>query len=145
MNINELLHHISVLIGTDPAEALLFLRANEGELNKYVSGRLNKNGFLIDIGSSLEDEAIIMEGLEGIKKFMETMDKETPETQISLFPSALYNFANGFSGHGLQQGPAAGNAIAELIVHGAFRTIDLARFGYDRIRRKDPLFEKNVI
>ena len=56
-----------------------------------------------------------------------------------------FYFANGFSGHGLQQGPAAGNAIAELIIHGAFRTIDLTRFGYDRIRRKAPLFEKNVI
>lgn len=56
-----------------------------------------------------------------------------------------FYFANGFSGHGLQQGPAAGNAIAELIIHGAFHTIDLTRFGYDRIRRKAPLFEKNVI
>jgi sarcosine oxidase len=56
-----------------------------------------------------------------------------------------FYFANGFSGHGLQQGPAAGNAIAELILHGAYRTIDLTRFGYGRIRRKDPLFERNVI
>ena len=54
-------------------------------------------------------------------------------------------FANGFSGHGLQQGPAAGNAIAELIIHGGYRTIDLTRFGYDRIARNEPLFEKNVI
>jgi FAD-dependent oxidoreductase domain-containing protein 1 len=56
-----------------------------------------------------------------------------------------FYFANGFSGHGLQQGPAAGNAIAELILHGAYRTIDLTRFGYGRIRRNDPLFERNVI
>jgi glycine/D-amino acid oxidase-like deaminating enzyme len=56
-----------------------------------------------------------------------------------------FYFANGFSGHGLQQGPAAGNAIAELIVHGTYRTIDLSRFGYDRIARNEPLFEKNVI
>ncbi len=56
-----------------------------------------------------------------------------------------FYFANGFSGHGLQQGPAAGNAIAELIMHGTFRTIDLTRFGYDRIARRQPLFEKNVI
>ena len=54
-------------------------------------------------------------------------------------------FANGFSGHGLQQGPATGNAIAELLVHGGYRSIDLTRFGYARILRKEPLFEKNVI
>jgi FAD-dependent oxidoreductase domain-containing protein 1 len=56
-----------------------------------------------------------------------------------------FYFANGFSGHGLQQGPAVGNAIAELIMHGTYRTIDLTRFGYGRIRRGEPLFEKNVI
>jgi FAD-dependent oxidoreductase domain-containing protein 1 len=54
-------------------------------------------------------------------------------------------FANGFSGHGLQQGPGAGNAIAELIIHGRFRTIDLERFGFERIARNAPLFERNVI
>ncbi len=56
-----------------------------------------------------------------------------------------FYFANGFSGHGLQQGPAVGNAIAELIMHGTYRTIDLTRFGYGRIARNEPLFEKNVI
>jgi glycine/D-amino acid oxidase-like deaminating enzyme len=54
-------------------------------------------------------------------------------------------FANGFSGHGLQQGPGAGNAIAELVVHGGFRAIDLTRLGYERIAANQPLFEKNVI
>ena len=54
-------------------------------------------------------------------------------------------FANGFSGHGLQQGPAAGNAISELVIDGRYKTIDLARFGFDRIRNNQPLFEKNVI
>jgi sarcosine oxidase len=48
-----------------------------------------------------------------------------PETQN-------FYFANGFSGHGLQQSPAAGRATAELIVHGAYRTLDLSRFGYAR-------------
>jgi glycine/D-amino acid oxidase-like deaminating enzyme len=63
-----------------------------------------------------------------------------PHPEISNFL-----FANGYSGHGLQQGPASGNAIAELIVHGGYRTIDLARFGYERILNNAPLFEKNVI
>ena len=54
-------------------------------------------------------------------------------------------FANGFSGHGAQQGAAAGRAVAELIVHGAFKTIDLTRLGYTRIAANAPLIERNVI
>jgi glycine/D-amino acid oxidase-like deaminating enzyme len=58
--------------------------------------------------------------------------------------SNLY-FANGFSGHGLQQGPAVGNAIAELIIYGAYRTIDLARMGVERIERGERYGETNII
>ena len=53
--------------------------------------------------------------------------------------------ANGFSGHGIQQAPATGRAIAELICDGRFTTIDLARFGYQRIRDAKPLTELNVV
>jgi glycine/D-amino acid oxidase-like deaminating enzyme len=54
-------------------------------------------------------------------------------------------FANGFSGHGAQQGAGAGRAIAELILHGRFETIDLTRLGYARIANGKPLPERNVI
>ena len=53
--------------------------------------------------------------------------------------------ANGFSGHGIQQAPATGRAVAELICDGRFTTIDLTRFGYERIREKQPLTELNVV
>jgi FAD-dependent oxidoreductase domain-containing protein 1 len=56
-----------------------------------------------------------------------------------------FYFANGFSGHGAQQAAAAGRAVAELIVHGAFQTIDLARLGYSRVAERRPLLERNVI
>lgn len=61
--------------------------------------------------------------------------------------SAVENlvFANGFSGHGLQQGPAVGRGVSELITYGEFRTIDLSPFGYQRIERNEPIVEHTVI
>lgn len=53
--------------------------------------------------------------------------------------------ACGFSGHGLQQAPAVGRALAELVVHGRYRSLDLADLSYDRYVRNEPLMEANVI
>ncbi len=54
-------------------------------------------------------------------------------------------FANGFSGHGLQQSPAVGRALMELVVHGGFRSLDLAAFGWLRVLQNRPLRELNVV
>jgi len=58
---------------------------------------------------------------------------------------ANFFFASGFSGHGLQQSPAVGRATAELIAYGAYRSIDLTRFGYDRFAKGRPIIELNVV
>ncbi len=54
-------------------------------------------------------------------------------------------YANGYSGHGLQQGPAAGRGVSELIIYGGFRTLDLHEVGYERIVENRPFLEKAVI
>ncbi len=54
-------------------------------------------------------------------------------------------FANGFSGHGLQQSPATGRAVAELIVREKFISLDLTIFGYERVIAERPVKELNVI
>ena len=53
--------------------------------------------------------------------------------------------ANGFSGHGLQQSPAIGRALSELITFGGYRTLDLRRFGYDRVLKGEAIREANVV
>lgn len=53
--------------------------------------------------------------------------------------------AAGFSGHGIQQSPAIGRGLAELITTGGFRTLDLSDFSYDRIAAGRPLLERNII
>ncbi|AEQ53783.1 NAD(P)/FAD-dependent oxidoreductase [Pelagibacterium halotolerans] len=54
-------------------------------------------------------------------------------------------FANGFSGHGLQQGPATGRGVSELITYGQYRELDLSEVGFERIVENRPFLEKAVI
>ena len=58
---------------------------------------------------------------------------------------ANYYHCNGFSGHGLQQSPAVGRGLAELIVHGRFVTLDLSDLSPARIAAGRPLREENII
>jgi len=53
-----------------------------------------------------------------------------PDDEVENF---LY--VNGFSGHGIQQAPAMGRGVAELITTGRYQTLDLSPLGIDRIRR----------
>jgi glycine/D-amino acid oxidase-like deaminating enzyme len=56
-----------------------------------------------------------------------------------------FHLCNGFSGHGLQQAPAVGRGLSELIVDGGYRTLDLSELGYERVLANRPLIERNVI
>lgn len=63
-------------------------------------------------------------------------------------PHPYYNnlyIATGFSGHGIQQAPAVGRAVAEMIVDGEFKTIDLSRLSFDRIIVDQPMYEVNIV
>ena len=52
---------------------------------------------------------------------------------------------NGFSGHGLQQSPAAGRAISELITYGEYRTLDLSRLSTSRLQTGKKVQEVYVV
>jgi FAD-dependent oxidoreductase domain-containing protein 1 len=66
---------------------------------------------------------------------------------IGNWPGVLENFhvCAGFSGHGMMHAPAAGRAIAERIVFGADRSLDLSRLGYQRVLEGKPYAERGIL
>jgi glycine/D-amino acid oxidase-like deaminating enzyme len=53
--------------------------------------------------------------------------------------------ATGFSGHGMQQAPAAGRGVAECVLHGGWRTLDLSDLAVARLAEGRRVMEANVI
>jgi hypothetical protein len=65
---------------------------------------------------------------------------------VGRLPGVINAFVTaGFSGHGLQQAPAVGLGMAELIATGAYGVLDLSPLGLERIAANAPLVERNVI
>ena len=56
-----------------------------------------------------------------------------------------FYLANGFSGHGFQHAPAAGMLVAEEILFGSARTLDIAPLRLDRFRTQSSIRECNVV
>jgi glycine/D-amino acid oxidase-like deaminating enzyme len=52
--------------------------------------------------------------------------------------------ASGFSGHGVQHGPATGRAVSELVRFGEYRSLDLSLLGYARVRDNQPMPERVI-
>lgn len=51
----------------------------------------------------------------------------------------------GFSGHGLMHVPGCGRAMSELLLSGGYQTLDLSRFGWQRVLDDVPLRETGII
>jgi FAD-dependent oxidoreductase domain-containing protein 1 len=76
-------------------------------------------------------------------------DQNDFDGNVIIGPGAggLENFQmlSGFSGHGLMHAPGCGRAMAELILKGRYETIDLSRFGWQRVLDGTPLREQGII
>ena len=72
----------------------------------------------------------------------------TPDRHAILGPVAdpqgLY-LANGFSGHGFQHAPIVGKLLAEMIVEGRARTVDVSALSLDRFARGELVSEAHVV
>ena len=58
---------------------------------------------------------------------------------------AGFYLANGFSGHGFQHAPVVGKVLAELIVEGRARTVDLSGLGLERFATGAAVPERRVV
>lgn len=86
------------------------------------------------------EQANVKTGWAGF--YEDTPDKHPILGRIEGVPGFLS--AAGFSGHGLMHAPAAGEAIAELVVDGR-TTLDLSALAHDRFARGALIREHNVI
>jgi sarcosine oxidase subunit beta len=74
--------------------------------------------------------------------YEDTPDKHPILGRIASVPGFVN--AAGFSGHGLMHAPAAGEAIAELIVDGK-TTLDIGALSFERFAKGELIREHNVI
>src|SRR5207245_9215286 len=56
-----------------------------------------------------------------------------------------FYLANGFSGHGFQHAPIVGKLLAELIVEGEARTVDVSDLGLERFGSGAVVPERRVV
>jgi sarcosine oxidase subunit beta len=72
----------------------------------------------------------------------------TPDRHPILGPAPGvegFYLANGFSGHGFQHAPIVGKLLAEMIVDGEARTVDVSSLGLDRFSRGELIREGHVV
>ncbi|HEX5499775.1 MAG TPA: FAD-binding oxidoreductase [Thermomicrobiales bacterium] len=82
--------------------------------------------------------------LKGWAGFYEVTPDDNPLLGWVGAPAGLA-VAAGFSGHGFMQGPAIGACLAELIVDGAAKTVDISAFRPSRFAEGALAQEHNVI
>jgi len=98
---------------------------------------------------------------EAVERAADHTDYFGPETRIRRGWAGLYAVtpdhhpvveqtrpglvtATGFSGHGFQHAPATGQIVAELVLDGESRLVDVSGLDSGRFERGDPMVERNV-
>ncbi len=84
----------------------------------------------------------------GIERTWAGLYEMTPDRHPILGPApGLEGFylANGFSGHGFQHAPIVGKLLAEMIVEGGARSVDVTGLGLGRFANGDLVSEVHVV
>ena len=137
----------------DFAQSLYFHREGEGILTG-MSNPNEKPGFDQNI-----DENFEMVNLEAAIARMPCLEKAgqvshwaglyevTPDAHPIFGGSPVEGFTivAGYSGHGFMHGPVAGKLMAEFILDGKFKTVDVSMLDLARFKEGRPIREYNVV
>jgi sarcosine oxidase subunit beta len=138
----------------DAATSYYFHKEGDGVLTG-MGGRDEHASFSTDVDLRfIEDELLptavrVFPPIEraGVASMWAGLYEMTPDRHpiIGESPVAGLFLANGFSGHGFQHAPVVGKLMAELIVEGHARTVDISSLGLDRFERGHLVVEGHVV
>ena len=138
----------------DAATSYYFHKEGDGVL-MGMGGREERPSFDLSVDHRLIEEELLPTAVRvfppieraGIANTWAGLYEMTPDRHpiIGEAPIRGLFLANGFSGHGFQHAPIVGKLVAELIVEGAARTVDISSLGLDRFERGELVMEGHVV
>jgi len=138
----------------DAGTSYYFHREGDGVLTG-MGGRHETASFDVSVDHRFVEEELLptavrvfppIEGA-GVANMWAGLYEMTPDRHpiIGESPVPGLFLANGFSGHGFQHAPVVGKLLAELIVEGRARTVDISPLGFDRFARGELVVEGHVV
>jgi sarcosine oxidase subunit beta len=138
----------------DAATSFYLHREGAGVL-MGMGGRDERPSFSLEVDDRFVAEDLLPVAVEvfppleaaGIAGSWAGLYEMTPDRHPIIGPAPVEGLwlANGFSGHGFQHAPVVGKLLAEMIVEGAARTVDVSSLGLDRFARGDLVAEAHVV
>ena len=139
----------------DAGTTFYFHREGPGVL-MGMGGRNERASFDTRVDDRFIEEAVLPTAVElfpplekaGLRHTWAGLYEMTPDRHpiIGQAPGVpgLY-LANGFSGHGFQHAPIVGKLLAEMLVEGAARTVDVSSLGLERFDEGPVVPEHHVV
>lgn len=109
---------------------------------------IDENFFMEEIWPILAHRVPAFEAIKRNHAWAGQYDYNSFDQNVLIGPASQcknFYFANGFSGHGLQQAPAIGRGLSELILYGSYRSLDLSALSYSRYLANNPIVERHVV
>ena len=138
----------------DAATTYYFHKEGDGVLTG-MGGREERPSFSTNVDHRFIEEELLPTAIRvfppieqaGLANMWAGLYEMTPDRHPIIGESPVRGLflANGFSGHGFQHAPVVGKLVAELIVEGKARTVDITSLGLDRFARGDLVVEGRVV